>query len=769
MSETFISLENLNKYTLDLLNHLYNVGTNKLNKNAVHDGYINNSGEYTYSSSYKYVYIPVKNGDTVRASFSMRFVNLCDKTKEFVSSLGVNVTSGVTATQDGYVCISIYYTYVDNGMITVNEEIPSSYVAYERTYKSLVLDDNNIKNGSLKPIKVSFLKQTVNIFNKATVTKNKYRSTDGETSSTTYSYTDFIPVEYGKTYSFSSPVRSVVGFYENKTSAINVSTTETSTITISDVSVKYVILNLYNSTYNENAFMVVEGTTFPKYYAQYGYEFTDDIIFEGELNHKMSVSKNDNDLIISSILKDGSTQISTCKISYGGNNLFNFFKETIQKNEIQHTKSADDDITPFRLNTVTLGANHGYPTLFYITNTDKTTDDIGSQWKDSNNRTFTLFSIDSDNGKVGFISDVTQYNGVTVPDTHEPYGTLTHLQDGTHTNNISVANLVTEQIYPSVKNINRKITLDKGDKDLTYFNGNFNANELNVYESYEIVDYEAILDSLHDNIGSDYDINNVSETIAKISVNYKFIGEGKCVVNSSLVALKDLVLSSCGLVQAQRIIPDTNETAYYYVGNVNEKNGINLSTKVNSTSLSSGISLGKTDLSNVSIPANKVVNMLYNSSNERIFGFSLGYIIDKTMSSNENRLNHCETLMEIRSSSLKMYPVAYQLFDNAQTYPKVMPEGKIFNGIAFRVMFGQENPKATSIYDIKVGNDYYVFIDYNETAQLENYPLSDCIGCEIEILQSNSNFELINDTVDNSGINFNINGSYGWAVLKIHK
>ena len=769
MSETFISLENLNSYTLELLNNLYSVGKNKLNKNAVHTGYFNNSGEYTSASNYRYIYLPVKTGDVVRANFSIRFANQCDKVKEFVSSLGANVETSITATQDGYICLSIYYTYLVNGMVTINESLPNDFVPYERTYKELILNDENIKNNSITPSKVSFLKQTANLFDKTKVTKNKYMSTDGATDSTSYSYTDYILVEYGKTYTFSSNVRSVIGFYEDKIFAINVSTTATNTVTINDANVKYIILNLYNYTYNENSFMVVEGNTFPPYYEPYGYRFTDDIVAENELNCKMTVSKKDNDLYIRSTLKDGSTYLGQCKISYGGNGLFNFFKESIQKNGTKYDKSADDDITPFRFNTVTLGANHGYPTLFFITNTDKTTDDIGSQWQDSNNRTFTLFSIDNVNGKVGFISGTRTYNGVVVPDNNNPSGTLTHLQDATHTSNISISNLTSDQIYPVVKNIDRKIIIDNGNKDMTSLEGNFECNELNVYETYDIVDYNAILDELHNNIGTEYDISSITDYVAKISINYKFIGNGKCLVSSSISSYKDIVLSSCGLVQSQRIIADTGETAYYYMGNVNEKSGINLSTKVNASSLSSGISIAKTDLTNNLIPPNKIVNLLFNSSNKRVYGFAIGYIIDKSMSSNENRLAHCETLMEIRSSSLKAYPNAWQLYDSSQTYQNVMPEGKVLNGLAFRTMFGGENQNATSIFDIKVGNDYYVYIDYNEQVQLENYVLKECIGCEIEILQSNDNFELLSNVVDNNGINFNINGSYGWAVLKVHK
>lgn len=907
MSETFISLENMYRYTKDLFDNLFNVGKNKLNPESLHQGYINTTNEiYPNATNYKYLFLPVKIGDVINANFSMRFANQYNENREFISSFGQYVNN-ITATANGYISISIANVNWYHAMIMVNESAPSYFIEYQRTYKYLILDKSSILNGSIEPEKVSFLESTGNLFNKDELVANKYNGGTAISDSTDYSYSGYIPVEYGKIYTFSTAVRSVIGFDENKNYLLAVSSNETSSVTISNGSCAFILVNVYNSTYNEDAFMIVEGATLPdeyvpygyklgsiiiqegiedgsitpaktsfleqtlnlfdkrktkvgifttddgtevsfadynssglipvesgktytlskevrsvvkynssgapmnSYYSQqtssvtanwngfmllnmfastysdefmvvegstlpdyfipHGYKFTNDIIVDTNIDKKkISITKGDNSISVSSKLKDGSIHTSNCLISAGGNNLFNFYEELIKNDGNTYKKSADDDITPFRLNNTTIGANHGYPFLNWITNTDKTEEDIGSTWKDSNDRVFTLFAIDNTNNRVGFIPDTYTLGGgtINVADYHTPSGTLTHYQNATNTDSISVANLSTVQFYPSVKNIDRKILIDN-DVDITLKEGSFETNEINVCETYEIVDYGSILQYMQQHIGETYNVDNY-ESCARVSTNYKFIGEGKCVVSVTLTALKNLWLSSCGLVQAQAILPSTGQTLYYYMGNVAEKSGINLSNKVAASSLSSGIVIGKSDLTDNTIPPNKLVGLLLDASNNRLFGFALGYIIDKSMSSNANRLTHSTNdLMEIRASTLKMYPSAYQLFDANETYANLMPQGKVWNGLAFRVVLGQENQKATSIFDVKIGNDYYVYIDYNQSVSLETYQLRECIGSKIEILQSNDNFELLSDMVDNSGINFNINGSYGWAVLKVHK
>lgn len=914
MANEFITLERLGQYTQELFDELFNTGKNKLNTDKYLDGYIALNGSYLSASTYKYVWIAVKAGDVVRTNYPMRFVVQYDEGKNYISGIGESITSA-TATNNGYLAISVY---VDNWyriMLTINEALPSAFESYYRTYKYALINGESLIDGSTPANKMGFLIKTVNLFDYTTTKLGKYCNGSGYEDSTTYNCSDYIPVEPGKTYTLSSEIRTAFGYNKNKVLVQFVTQNTTSVITIPNgiyyvilnmfqatyshqfmmvegtnmpqafvpygydlayyvrtaaqepqdgsvtppktsfllptvnlfnkdtikkntftsgngqeeastnyhssalipvVSGKtytlssevrsvvkygvggvamdyysqqttvvnanwtgYMLLNLFASSYNEK-FMVVEGTTLPSDFIPYGYVLAKDIYVKNfdipAEKKKLTISKSGNTLDVISTLKDGTEQTQRCLLARdNANHLFNFQKMIWNINGTMREKSADDDITPFRLNDMTVGANHGFPCLYFVANTDKTNADIGSQWKDGDNKIFTLFSISQDGTQVGFVPETRRYggnDGVLIPWTGQPTGTLSPYIGVTHTDPIVISSVTQDQVFPIVTNRQLKILLGDNVTDIsTTTSATWETNELNVCESYDIVDYQSMLDYMHSHLGEVYNANNIPEKFVRISLNYKFLPEGRCVITTSMTTLKDVVLAQSGLVQSQALYEYSGETAYYYIGNVNTKNGIDLSQPVSKSSLSSGLILGISDLTNPSIPLNKAVNiMVDNATHNRKFGIAIGYIIDRGITENATRLSHTsDNLVDIRTGTGKMYPAAFSLYDKNADYPRIMPAGKVWTGVAFRAMLGTENPKATSIFDIKVGNDYFVYIDYNQSAQYETYPLKDCIGCEIEILQSNSAFELLSDIVDDEGVNFNINGAYGWAVLKIHK
>ena len=914
MANEFITLERLGQYTQELFDELFNTGKNKLNTDKYIDGYIAMNGYVNASSSYKYVWIAVKAGDIIRTNQSMRFVVQYDEGKNYIAGIGESVTS-VTATNNGYLAVSVY---VDNWyriMLTINEALPSAFEFYYRTYKYVLLSGESLIDGSAPANKMGFLVKTANLFDYTTTKLSKYCGGNYYEDSTTYNCSDYIPVEPGKTYTLSSEIRNAFGYNKNKVLVQHVAQNTTSIITIPDgiyfviinmfqvsyshefmmvegttmpqsfvpygydlayyirtaaqelqdgsvtppktsfihptvnlfnkdtikretftdasgaetannayhssayipvVSGKtytlsaqvrsvvrfsqngtalnyysqqttvvnanwtgYMVLNLFADTYNDK-FMVVEGTTLPSEFIPYGYTLDKNIFirdFSQPIEKKpLTISKNENVLDIISTLKDGTEHTQRCLVSRENcNYLFNFQKMIWNVNGTMREKSADDDITPFRLNNMTVGANHGFPCLYLVANTDKTNADIGSQWKDGDNKIFTLFSISQDGTQVGFVPETQRYDGndgVLVPWTGQPTGTLSPYIGVTHVDPIVISSVTQDQVFPIVTNRQLKILLGDNVTDIsTTESGSWEVDELNVYESYDIVDYASMLDYMHAHIGTVYNVNNIPEKFVRISLDYKFLPEGKCVITTSMTTLKDVVLAQCGLVQSQALYEYSGETAYYYVGNVNTKNGIDLSQLVSKSALSSGLVLRISDLTDPNIPLNKAVNvMIDNTTHNRKFGIVIGYIIDRGITENATRLSHTrDNLVDIRTGNGKMYPAAYAIYDKTAQYERIMPAGKVWTGVAFRAMLGTENPKATSIFDVKVGNDYFVYIDYNQSAQYETYPLKDCIGCEIEILQSNSAFELLSDIVDDKGVNFNINGTYGWAVLKVHK
>jgi hypothetical protein len=416
--------------------------------------------------------------------------------------------------------------------------------------------------------------------------------------------------------------------------------------------------------------------------------------------------------------------------------------------------SNGDDITPIRTFT-TVGANHGYPNVVIVTMAghDKTTADLGSKWTDGTT-TYTLLDINGNDLTFGCPYTIT--NGVVSSVAVNPVASLTHVSGASHTTAVTITTLAASpQLYPSINNKSLKFMLDGVEitADGTYF-----GDELQVQESYNVMDYQAIIDYAQTNIGTSFKNDAIAGTV-RLSINYVFGDKGSLVINHNFRALKKITISNCGFIQSFPMALSGHKI-YRYLPNVLPKSGVDFKTLVDMSAYTQSLVFGSADYINPSIPPNRHIDWLQNTTTgAKKVGFSMGYFVDKSSAKNSDRVVNTPSGWDMRNTT-KSYPIA-------MTGLTLNP-GDYKNFICYRNYLSPNwKSNATDFYIVKDKKDTYVYIDYHTAVSFESIKLNDYIGKSITVVDKSTDFTVHNDIIDADGVIFSVGNNYGYAVLKL--
>lgn len=403
----------------------------------------------------------------------------------------------------------------------------------------------------------------------------------------------------------------------------------------------------------------------------------------------------------------------------------------------------------------TIAAGHGYVLpVVTLENHDKVTADLGSIWTDGVYN-YTLLQIDGDDLYFGYpyteTEDVVSWVRV------DPVANLTHVSGATNTTTVDISTISLKQLYPSVNNCTLKYIIDEG-IEITE-DGDYYSKELKVIESYNVIGYKELIDYAQANVGVSYkdNIDDIGGSI-RIGICYEFKKDGTCIVNHNITALRKIVLGNCLFIIMSPLITIDGHTLYRYMPNVVAKSGIDFANIEDMTNYNTSINYGIDDLVDVTIPPHRSIEWLEDSEGNKVFGFTIGYLIDKSDAKNSSRLANVTQLWEMRDTK-KVYPGAFE---------GEMNIGDYYNFICYRKALNvSEYSDLTAFYKIESGNDIYIYIDCHDTVANKSVKLNEYIGREITVLESNDNFTLHNTIVDEYGILFSVVNNYGYAVLKI--
>jgi hypothetical protein len=584
-----------------------------------------------------------------------------------------------------------------------------------------------------------------------------------------YTLSDFIPVQNGKTYNLYMPSGSV------RVCAYNTSRAYTKILTNGAVNGDGFVIDfdgyirVPTLLVNKNLTQVVDKDFYTGVFA------TNDITASTFNKLILSnIQKNSVKSVLSKVLtvkKTGDSveiksnfdstndiAIVTGKTS-SANGSFNF-TQTDLINLATGTRSRihanTDDITPVRTYT-TLGANHGHTGIVVITlvGHDKTTVDLGSVWTDGTTQ-YTLLKISGNDLTFGCPYTVT--SGVVSASAVTPTANLTHVSGATHTATIdrTTRPSIGNGLMPSINNISCKYILDGN--EITA-DGVYYGEELQVQESYNIMDYKAIIDYAKANIGVSYNNNNVGGTV-RLAINYVFTARGSIVIHHNFRALNKVSLLECGFIQ-MILMALTGYKVFKYIPNVASKSGYDFKTPVDMTGYSTTVLLTSSDLLDPAIPPNRVIDWLKDSTTSvKKIGHAIGYIPDKSDGKHATRItNSAGQLWEVRTGS-KTYPCAMRSI--------TLNAGDYKNFICYRNYLSPEwDANATGFYIVQDKKDTYVFIDYHVSTSFASIKLNEHIGKTITVFEKSTDFTVHNTIVDADGVLFSVANNYGYAILKL--
>ncbi|MBR5355013.1 MAG: hypothetical protein IK122_02710 [Alphaproteobacteria bacterium] len=458
---------------------------------------------------------------------------------------------------------------------------------------------------------------------------------------------------------------------------------------------------------------------------------------------------NGNDIKLSSFL---GSYVLEQNLSFGKrlNKLFEFENTNLYINNVsKRIHNRPDDITPLRLSANnslwTIGANHGWDG-FEISKGNLTTVDIGSIWTDGTNN-FILANVGDE--KANFIYPSTFVDHQYIYTKALPAANLQHVSGATHTSNLNIEGVKTAQLYPSINNKTIKFYCD----NVEVVEGTFDCDNFTVIETYNIIDYADMGTYLIDNVG--VGITDEIDGCVKVTNVYSF-SNNFCLITTTYEALKAVEFYNCGFIQTL-IMPVTGtEKRYLYVNNMNNDSDVKSSVLYDAPNDTSQLYLYGENFINSNYAVNRFINLICDSNNNKLYGFSMGYFPDISDTRDENR-KLINFQGEFRSGTLKNYPVGI--------YRVVANVGQVFTCCAYNNYYLPEEFTNCSI--IKANNATYIIIDIHKTVINKTVELpAEYIGKTIEVLES-YNFELKNEVVGGNGVVFDTVSNYGCAILKI--
>jgi hypothetical protein len=416
-----------------------------------------------------------------------------------------------------------------------------------------------------------------------------------------------------------------------------------------------------------------------------------------------------------------------------------------------------DDVAPVRTFS-TVGANHGYFNVVGVTMSGhgKTTADLGSKWTDGVT-TYILLQILGNDLYFGCPYTV-DANGIVSSNYIAPIANLTHVSGATNTTSVNITTLISSpQLKPSTNKKSVKYILDG--VEITA-NGIYYGNELIIRESYNVMDYKALLDYAQANIGVSYANDNI-DGVVRVAIDYVFGVGGSMVIHHNYRALKKHSILYSGFIQSA-VMALTGYKVFRYMPNVLPKSGVDFKNIVDLATYTQSLIYTNTDLIDPTIPPNRTVDWLKDSSTgSRKIGFTMGYVVDKTNSKHSDRIANSSARFWDMRNTLKNYPNAIE----GKTYNV----GDYFNFIGYRNYLSPNvvPTDATNFNIVRDKKDTYVYIDYHTSVSFKNINLDEHIGKSITVLEKSADFTLHNTIVDADGVIFSVANGYGYAILKL--
>ncbi len=219
-------------------------------------------------------------------------------------------------------------------------------------------------------------------------------------------------------------------------------------------------------------------------------------------------------------------------------------------------KDASDDLAAFFFNGSYFGAGHGYSLIVKIPNTGKSEKDIGSEWvNEATGQHYYLVKVidgmlwmcpfDEDSMKDGNFAEYSKTSKAAL----KTGDTLTHVTGATNTLTITVIADSTldgnqMQFYAAVNHVEQHILLNGTHEIPLDADGVYEADFIDVYETYTVTYLPAVLNHLRRNVGKNDNESCHDEEITDAYVRFtktlRFTRNGSSTLYQENTAMQDL-------------------------------------------------------------------------------------------------------------------------------------------------------------------------------------------------------------------------------------
>lgn len=427
-------------------------------------------------------------------------------------------------------------------------------------------------------------------------------------------------------------------------------------------------------------------------------------------------------------------------------------------------KNSGDDVCPANLNGSYIGGNHGWNTarLLTLVNHGKTFADIGSRWRDTNSRMFTILHI-VDANSIWICSDNQATDGYSY-NFVAPSGNLTYVSNGGNTATISgYTTTGISNLYNTVSENKRLVMID-GKTEATVKDKLTYCSFAEVIEDYDVFDLPDTLAKLtagRPSGGYTDNVNLNSVGAAKLfnhNITYRLLADGNTLIFHNFYTYKKVSFNFHGFIQAGAI-----GSGRIYVPKVLPiSDGVktwNLTaTEDWTTAPAAALNLTPDVWEVPASPPDRILN--YNST----VNFHLGYLFDRGIGRlRRENPEQWLTRAGFLNTTLKLYPFGV-------SNPSPLDANTFLSCVCFRQwLYPGTNPAGRTFFGkIDLDNRLYIYLDYHQSIDDRIEVPTQYQGRRISVYEKTDNVAVLGDVATNEirvRVNIDTTYKYGYAVL----
>lgn len=507
------------------------------------------------------------------------------------------------------------------------------------------------------------------------------------------------------------------------------------------------------------------------------------LIGKGEvMDHldKLTVLRKDGTVYLRSAFSKDQDLVITVAEKWGTNFQTNFVNTRLVPHETPESEmvsakgviihNCGDDATPWNLNGTYIGGNHGASDVIEITakNHGLTVKDIGSAWTDEAGKTFYVIKLPKPD-IIQVLSENEGKDGIWKFTRSLKGKELKRVSDGKILN-VETAKLT--QLWPSCR-INKQEYLVNGKEPLAP-GKSVVCEYFDIVEEYDIVAPDSLLESIKRNPGKEADFRAKDlDAVLTNRIVYRFQPMGACTVEHKSTARRKFNIGYMGFMQSAALAKGDFDTHSYYIPKTLPfaKSGVNYDFKsIQDFSVPPVVPLnfngGEKNVGEWTNLPDRFIQFLgkkENGENINKVGYALGYSLTEGLTRPDERSRNSRAALFIYTSS-KTYPSAID------STIGLVPAGKEFYCLAYRQYFDASAYKnATSVYWHKEADSHLLYVDYHKAVEKDIIKLPNCLsGKKISVVEKTPSVKVLNEkTVPGEGISLSVDGSYGYAVLRL--